>query len=90
MKNKEEKIKFLAWEKLDPFEQHMILMYFYRTDTIPVNELEFYIETYWFRKFGIKREDLPQWFLTLSPKKLRQVAYDIINQKVPEEDKELA
>ncbi len=78
-----EKDKFLKWERLTVTQQHMILMYFYRVETEPVEELENYIETSKFRQYGIKRSDLPSWHQNLHAEKLREVAYSVINTPLP-------
>lgn len=81
--NKDEKDRFLKWERLSPTEQHMILMYLYRTETTSVEDLENYIETGRFRQYGIKRADLPQWYQSLHHEKLKEVAYAVIGKTVP-------
>lgn len=81
----DEKQAFLRWERLSKCQQYMILMYFYRVETEPVEELENYIETYRFRQYGIKREELPAWHQTLHHEKLKAVAYSIIGKEVPHE-----
>lgn len=73
-----EKLKFLKWEALGNTEKHMILMYLYRVETEPPEELNKFIETYRFKSYGIKREDLPSWYLNLHPEKLKAVAYEVI------------
>jgi len=77
-----EKNKYLAWEKLSPTQQHMILMYFYRVETTTIDDMDNYVETYHFKKYGIKRTDLPSWFTDLSPDRLREVAYSVIGKTV--------
>lgn len=81
-----EREKFLAWEKHRPFMQFMILGYLYLVETQPMEELEFYIETYHFRKSGVKREDLPSAILAMRGIAIKRHAYSLIGQTLNEDD----
>ena len=81
-----ERDKYLLWERLSTTQKHMILMYLYRVETEPMEELENYIETLRFKQYGIKREDLPLAINSLRGFALKKAAYEIIGKTAYEKE----
>jgi hypothetical protein len=75
-----ERERFISWEKLSNTKKHMILMYFYRVETEPMENLRFYIETLEFNKYGITREELPLAVQSLRGFALKRSAYEAIGK----------
>lgn len=75
-----ERTKYALWEILSNTQKHMILMYFYRVETEPMEELENYVEVHRFRQYGIKREDLPLAVTAIKGEALKRKAHEAIGK----------
>lgn len=60
----------------------MVLMYLYRTRT-DLENIECYIETFNFRRYGMKISDIPEDIQESSNDKIRALAYAEVGAAVP-------
>lgn len=82
-KDFEDNRKRKLWKALPSPMKHYTLMYFYRVQT-DFEHLFDYVETYKFLNSKLCPFDLPDYIHELAPEKLRQEAYEVIGQHLPE------
>lgn len=86
-KASEELRKKRYWKGLSKVDRHMVLMYFYRLKTnTDMAQMETYLETYRFRRLKITPDDVPDYLSRLSPRDLREEAYDMIGKPLPPDE----
>lgn len=70
------------WRKMSTTNQHMTLMYIYRTET-DLNNIEQYLETFRFRQMNLQISDLPERIRNMTPEMLYANAYAVIGKEIP-------
>lgn len=77
-------VKRFEWSRLSNTNQHMVLMYLYRTLT-DMDNIELYLETQRVREMKFNLQDLPTHILNSKPSELRAMAYAVIKVPLPKE-----